>query len=260
MLEKNYHSIDVTVDQAVCIVTLNRPEARNALGLEMREELKDFFVSVKKANNIKVIVLTGTGLAFSAGGDLKALQNIELVSGRSRLQSGHEMIKSILDLEKPVIAAVNGVAAGAGTSVALACDFIVAAESSNFIQSFIKVGLVPDLGSLYFLPRLVGRHRALEMMLLGEKVSAKEMQNLGVVNRVVKDEEVLGEALIIARKLAENPVNAMGLTKRLTNKSILSDIDETFELEGFAQAMCFDSEDFKEGVSAFIEKRKPQFS
>ena len=150
MSDKGYEAINVRIDHAVCIVTLNRPEARNALGLEMREEIKDFFTSVKNNDEIKVIVLTGAGPAFSAGGDLKALQNIELVSGRRRLQSGHEMIKSILNLEKPVIAAVNGVAAGAGSSIALACDFIVAAESSFFIQSFIKVGLVPDLGFCLF--------------------------------------------------------------------------------------------------------------
>ena len=260
MFEKQYEAINLTEDQGVWVVTLNRPEVRNALGLDMREELLDFFTIAKKNDEIKAIVLTGAGQAFSAGGDLKALQSVDLLSGRKRLQASHELIKSMLDLEKPIIAAVNGVAAGAGVSIALASDLIVAAKSSFFIQSFIKVGLVPDLGSIYFLPRLVGRHRALEMMLLGDKVSAEEMLNLGVINRVEEDDAVLEEALVIARKLADSPATAMGLTKRLTNRSILPDIDQSLELEGFAQAMSFESEDFKEGVSAFLEKRKPQFT
>ncbi len=225
----------------------------------MREELTSFFNSIKDNDEVKVIILTGEGKAFSAGGDLSALRDIDAVSGRTRLQAGHKLIHSILDLEKPVIAAVNGVAAGAGVSLALACDIIVASVSTTFIQSFIKVGLVPDLGSIHFLPRLIGRHRALEMMLIGEKVSADEALKLGIINRTVSDESLLEEAHSLASRLAEGPAIAMGLTKKLTNRTILANINDTLELEGLAQGMCFETEDFKEGVQAFFEKRQPRF-
>ncbi len=259
MLDHAYENIKVEFENKVCVVTLNRPEIRNALGQEMREELRSFFTSIKDNDEVKVIIVTGEGKAFSAGGDLSALKTVDAVSGRRRLQAGHEMIHSILNLEKPVIAAVNGIAAGAGSSLALACDVIVATHSTSFIQSFIKVGLIPDLGSIYFLPRLIGRHRALELMLTGGKISADQAQQMGIINRIVPDDLLLEEAHSLAATLAEGPAIAMGLTKRLTNKSILAEISETLELEGFAQGMCFETEDFKEGVNAFFEKRKPQF-
>ena len=233
---------------------------RNALGLEMREELRNFFTEVKNNEDVKVIILTGEGKAFSAGGDLSALKEVDAISGRKRLQSGHEMIQSILNLEKPVIAAVNGVAAGAGVSLALACDMIIACHSAIFIQSFAKVGLIPDLGSIYFLPRLIGRHRALELMFLGEKISAEQAQTLGIVNRIVEDDMLTDEVYELANRLAEGPQMALGIMKKLVNRSVLEDLPESLELEGFAQAMCFESANFKEGVNAFFEKRKPVFN
>ena len=255
-----YQTIKTTIKNKICTVKLNRPEVRNALGLEMREELKDFFTVIKDRDDVKVIVLTGEGNAFSAGGDLSALKEVDAVSGRKRLQSGHEMIQSILNLEKPVIAAINGPAAGAGVSLALACDMIIASRSSILIQSFVQVGLIPDLGSIYFLPRLVGRHRALELMFLGEKITAQQAHNIGIINRVVETEALMDEVNALALKLAEGPDMALGLMKKLVNKSVLADINETFELEGFAQGMCFESSNFKEGVHAFFEKRKPIFN
>ncbi|MFJ8259302.1 enoyl-CoA hydratase/isomerase family protein [Peribacillus asahii] len=255
-----YENIDVTTENGVCTVKLNRPEVRNALGLEMREELKDFFTSVKQNDEVKVIVLTGEGKAFSAGGDLSALKEVDAVSGRKRLQAGHEMIHSIVNLEKPVIAAINGVAAGAGVSLAVACDMVIASRSASFIQSFAKVGLIPDLGGIHFLPKLIGRHRALELMFLGEKVSAEQAHDIGMINRVVEDERLMDEVHTLALQLAEGPDMALGFMKKLVNRSVLADLDETLELEGFAQAMCFESKDFKEGVQAFFEKRKPVFN
>ena len=255
-----YQTIKTTIKNKICTVKLSRPEVRNALGLEMREELKDFFTVIKDRDDVKVIVLTGEGNAFSAGGDLSALKEVDAVSGRKRLQSGHEMIQSILNLEKPVIAAINGPAAGAGVSLALACDMIIASRSSILIQSFVQVGLIPDLGSIYFLPRLVGRHRALELMFLGEKITAQQAHNIGIINRVVETEALMDEVNALALKLAEGPDMALGLMKKLVNKSVLADINETFELEGFAQGMCFESSNFKEGVHAFFEKRKPIFN
>ncbi|WP_172373802.1 enoyl-CoA hydratase/isomerase family protein [Sporosarcina jiandibaonis] len=255
-----YENIKVEIKNKVCVVTLNRPEVRNALGLEMREELISFFRTSKDNDEIKAIVLTGEGQSFSAGGDLSALKTVDAVTGRRRLQMGHELIHSILELEKPVIAAVNGAAAGAGFSLALACDLIVATHSTVFIQSFVKVGLIPDLGSIYFLPRLIGRHRALELMLVGERVSADKAQEMGIINRIVADDLLLKEVYSLASTLAEGPALAMGLMKKLTNRSVLADINETLELEGFAQGMCFESQDFNEGLNAFFEKRKPNFN
>ncbi|PIC64950.1 enoyl-CoA hydratase [Sporosarcina sp. P13] len=251
--------MSVNVERGVCVVTLNKPEIKNAIVQEMRDELLDFFSLVATDDNVKSIILTGKESVFSAGGDLKALQNLNSTQIRNRLKLSQGLIRSILNLEKPVIAVVNGVATGAGFSLAMACDIVYAAKSAVFIQGFIKIGVVPDMGSLYFLPRLIGRHRAMEMMLLGGKVNAEQMEKLGVVNVVHDDDKVLDEALIIARKLAASPRLAMGLTKKLTNSSVLSDIEDTFELEAFAQGMCFESEDFKEGVQSFFEKRKPVF-
>lgn len=255
-----YENIDVTIENGICTVKLNRPEVRNALVLEMRQELKDVFTSVKQNDEVKVVVLTGEGKAFSAGGDLSALKEVDAVSGRKRLQAGHEMIHSIVNLEKPVIAAINGVAAGAGVSLAVACDMIIASRSASFIQSFAKVGLIPDLGAIHFLPKLIGRHRALELMFLGEKVSAEQAHDIGMINRVVEDERLMDEVHALALQLAEGPDMALGFMKKLVNRSVLADLDETLELEGFAQAMCFESKDFKEGVQAFFEKRKPVFN
>ncbi|CAH0130718.1 Short-chain-enoyl-CoA hydratase [Peribacillus sp. Bi96] len=255
-----YNHIETSVENGVCLVTLNRPEIRNALVVEMREELSDFFKSLQHDAGVKAVILTGEGKAFSAGGDLSTLQGINAAAGRKRLQVGHEVIHSIMDLEKPVIAAVNGAAAGAGTSLALACDMIIAARSSFFVQSFLNVGLIPDLGSIHFLPRLIGRHRAMELMLLGERVTAEQAYEIGLINRVVEDGLLLDEASSIALKLANAPGMAMGLTKRLVNRSMHADISETFEFEGFVQGLCFESNDFQEGVSAFMDKRKPQFN
>lgn len=256
----DFNDILVTIDKGICTIKLNRPDVRNALGLTLRKELKEFFSSVKENDEIKVIVLTGEGKAFSAGGDLSSLKEIDAVKGRLRLQSGHEMIQAIIDLEKPVIAAVNGAAAGAGFSLALACDFIIAKRSSFFVQSFMNVGLVPDLGSIYFLPRLIGRQRALELMLLGDRVTAEQALSLGIINSVVEDESFEDAVYQISSRLAEGPGFAAGLTKKLVNRSVLANINETFELEGFAQGLCFESEDFKEGIRAFFEKRKPRFN
>ena len=256
----SYQNIQVTTNNGICIVKMNRPEVRNALGLEMREELRDFFIKAKNQIEIKVIVLTGEGKAFSAGGDLQALKQVDAVSGRKRLQSGHELINAMLNLEKPIIAAINGVAAGAGVSLAVASDIIIAKRSVRFIQSFINVGLIPDLGAIHLLPRLIGRHRALELMFLGEKISAEQAQAIGLINRVVEDDQFTDEVETLARRLADSPDMALGIMKKLVNRSVLSDINETMELEGFAQGLLFESENFKEGVNAFFEKRKPQFN
>ena len=254
-----YETISTDIQNGVCTVRLNRPEVRNALGLLTRNELRDFFTKASEDESIRSIILTGSGSAFSAGGDLSQMEGLDPIKGRKRLQSGHAMIQAMIQLEKPIIAAVNGAAAGAGVSVALASDMIVAASSSVFIQSFVHVGLIPDLGSIYFLPRLVGRHKAMELMMTGERISASEAHRLGIVNQVIDDEILLDEAQKLAQKLSDGPSHSIGLTKRLVNRSILSDIEHTLEEESLAQGICFQTDDFQEGRKAFFEKRKPNF-
>jgi 2-(1,2-epoxy-1,2-dihydrophenyl)acetyl-CoA isomerase len=257
----NYQMIQATISEnGICTLKLNRPEVRNALVLKMREELKDFFTEIQYKDEVKAIILTGEGKTFSSGGDLSALSEVDAVTGRMRMLASHELIRSILNLEKPVIAAINGAASGAGASLALACDLVIASRSTVIVQSFTKVGLIPDLGCMYFLPKLIGRQRALEFMFLGEKITAEQAQAIGMINRVVDDERLLEEANKLALQLSEGPQMALGFIKKLVNRSVTTDLDESLELEGFAQAMCFESADFKEGVQAFFDKRKPVFN
>lgn len=255
----NYENIAVTTETGISLVTLNRPEKRNAFSNGMRVELQHFFHKAKHDDSVKVIVLTGAGPAFCAGGDLSTMEKVDVVTGRKRILEGQELLLQMLNLEKPIIAALNGTAAGAGVSIALASDIIIASRSAKLIQSFVKVGLVPDLGALYLLPALVGRHRALEMTLLGEAVSAVEGKEIGIINRVVDDEKLLTEAKKVARQLAEGPRTSIGFIKKLVNRSSLTNLNDSLELEAFAQGVCFETEDFQEGVRAFFEKRMPEF-
>lgn len=255
-----YETIETVSENGICTVRLNRPERKNALDLQMRTELRNFFLSVREDEQVKIIILTGEGDVFSAGGDLSASQGIRAAAGRKRLQTGHELITAILQLEKPVIAAINGTAAGAGVSLALACDLVYAARNTRFIQSFVKVGLIPDLGAALLLPILIGRHRALELMYSGKSISAEEAFNMGMVNQVTDEADLIEEVHTAARGLIEGPHTAMGYMKKIVNQSVLSEISKTMELESFAQAVCFESKDFKEGAEAFFEKRKPVFN
>lgn len=256
----SFQHIETAVENHICFIKLNRPEIRNALVPEMRKELIELFQQIEQDHDVKAIILTGEGNTFSAGGDLSGLKNQDAISGRNRLKGGQELIQAILNLEKPVIAAVNGAAAGAGFSLALACDMVYAARSAFFIQSFVKVGLVPDLGAIHFLPRLIGPHRAKELMFMGDRISADRAYQLGLLNDIVDDHSLLDRVFSVAAKLAEGPSISIGLTKRLVNRNVNAGLDETLELEAFAQGFCFETEDFQEGVHAFFSKRSPQFN
>ncbi|MDF2680481.1 MAG: enoyl-CoA hydratase/carnithine racemase [Brevibacillus sp.] len=256
-----YEQLEVRVENKVGLIKMCRPDIRNAMIPELRRELHEALAQMEQDQQVNVLVLTGDGKAFCAGGDLGGMnRKMDAVTGRKRLLQSHELIRNILRLEKPVIAAVNGAAAGAGFSVALACDMIFAARSSFFVQSFVNVGLVPDLGAVYFLTSLLGPHRAKELMFTGDRVSAEKALELGVVNRVIDDESLMTEVGAIAEKMAKGPAISMGLTKAMVNRSILGQLHDTFEMEAFAQGLCFETEDFREGVKAFFEKRAPQFS
>lgn len=254
-----YQHIAVDIEKQIALIKLNRPEIRNALVTEMRKELIDVFQQVNRSKEIRAVVLTGMGRAFSAGGDLRTLQGVDAISGRDRLKVGHQVIQAILNVEKPIIAAVNGVAAGAGFSLALACDIVYASRSSTFIQSFAKVGLIPDLGSIHFLTQMLGPYKAKELMFTGEVLTAGQAFQLGLVNRVTEEEDLLDQVLVFAEKLSNGPGLALGLTKKLVNQNVNTMLDHTLELEAFAQGFCFETEDFREGVEAFFEKRLPCF-
>jgi 2-(1,2-epoxy-1,2-dihydrophenyl)acetyl-CoA isomerase len=240
---------------------MNSPENRNALSGRLRSELMQVLAQMEQDDGVKAIILTGAGKAFCAGGDISSMGGkADAGLGRKRMLATQELIHAIMNLEKPVIAAVNGPAAGAGFSLALACDLVLAARSAVFIQSFVHIGLVPDLGSVYFLTHLLGHHRAKELMLTGERISAEKGYQLGFVNQVVEDGQLVEQAQATAERLAKGPGVAIGLTKAMVNRTMMSQLSESLQLEAFAQGVCLQSEDLKEGVKAFFEKRPPRFS
>jgi 2-(1,2-epoxy-1,2-dihydrophenyl)acetyl-CoA isomerase len=208
---------------------------------------------------VRAVVLTGEGRAFCSGQDLSDVGENPDFSEILR-ERYNPIIEMLATLEKPVIAAVNGTAAGAGMSLALACDFRLAHEKANFIEAFVNIGLVPDSGSLYFLPRLVGHAKAMELAALGEKVKADEAEKLGLVTKVVADDQWENEVNAFAARLANMPTKAIGLIKRYMKMSWGNDLSEVLENEAYAQQIAGSSDDFAEGVQAFLEKRKPRFT
>ncbi len=254
-----YSYLKEEVRGKILLLALNAPEKRNALMMEMRNDLLEALSKAEQDDNIRAIVLTGEGKAFSAGGDLTALKELKALEGRKRLQASQPLIMKMLEIEKPIIAAVNGAAAGAGFSLTLLCDFIVASEQAFFVQSFVNVGLIPDFAALHFLPMLIGMQKAKELMFLGERVTAEEAERLGIVNRVAPADRLLDEAMEIAEKMASKAPISIGMTKKIMNHHLNRDLKTLLELEAQGQDICFQTEDFKEGVQAFFEKREPQF-
>ncbi len=259
-----YETIQYEARDAVCTITLNRPEVYNAFNEKMTAELLSAFKTAERDASIRALVVTGAGKAFCSGQDLKTLKD-NYVDGYvpvlgERLRKGYNpMILKMRTMEKPIIAAVNGVAAGAGCSLALAADLRIMAESATLIEVFVHVGLIPDCGSTYTLPRLVGMGKAFELCALGDKVSAKEALRLGLTNRVVADDAVAGQAHELACGLASLPTKAIGLTKRLLNQAFDHTLEEQLQAEAFIQETAGKTADHFEGVRAFIEKRKPEF-
>ena len=244
---------------SISILRLNKPEMRNALVMEMRRELLSALEKAESDDEIKCIILTGQDKAFSAGGDLSALKGLKPLEGRKRLQKSFPLLLKILEIEKPIIAAVNGAAAGAGFSLTLLCDLIIASDEAFFVQSFVNVGLIPDFAAIHFLPMLIGPHRARELMFLGEHISSFEAERLGIVNRVVPAESLLKETIDIAEKSTKKSSISIGMTKKMMNQHLHKDLKLLLELEAQGQDICFQTEDFKEGVKAFFEKREPNF-
>ena len=257
----SYQFLKYDFADGVATITLNRPDVYNALNDEITYELQAALKAVAKDERVRVVVLTGEGKAFCSGQDLKAASGDQK---RSFLQSLHKrynpIISAMRSLPKPIVCRLNGVAAGAGCSLALACDVIVAADEATLIEVFINIGLVPDSGSAYFLPRMVGMVKAFEMCSMGSRVKAAEAAAIGLINKAVPADQLDATVKSYTDYFANAPTKSIGLIKKMLSKSATSTLEEMLEYEAYCQEIAGTSHDYKEGVTAFLEKRKPQFS
>ncbi len=253
-------SVLLTVEKNIAFIRLNRPEKFNAFNREMALLLQQC-LNECQSPAVRCVYLVGNGKAFCAGQDLEEVTDIN-GPGMDKILKEHfnPIVKQIQALQKPVLAAVNGVAAGAGANIALCCDVIVAAQSASFIQAFSKIGLVPDSGGTFFLPRLIGWQKASALMMLGEKVSAAEAERLGMIYTVYEDEQFETAALQLAERLACLPTMGLALTKKALQLSFSNNVEAQLSVEDELQQQAAATNDFKEGVQAFIEKRKPIFT
>ncbi|GEP49386.1 2-(1,2-epoxy-1,2-dihydrophenyl)acetyl-CoA isomerase [Flavobacterium noncentrifugens] len=254
-------SIVLKTENNIAYITLNRPEVFNSFNREMALLMQQTLDDCANDTNVRAIVITGAGKAFCAGQDLKEVTTPELNPGFRKILEEHynPIISRIRTIEKPILAAVNGVAAGAGANIALACDIVIAAENAAFIQAFSKIGLVPDSAGTFFLPRLIGFQKASALMMLGDKVSATEALNLGMIYKFYPIAIFEEEIQKIAATLANMPTKAIGLTKKLLNESLSNNLQQQLALESDLQIEASSSNDYQEGVNAFMEKRMPEF-
>ncbi|MFF3731708.1 enoyl-CoA hydratase/isomerase family protein [Streptomyces sp. NPDC002476] len=262
-----------TTDNGVSWITLNRPEAMNAVTWDQRERVIALLAGASADPAVRAVVLTATGRGFCAGADLRGTpakgssapgtrapgDRVPGDVARTIRLGAQRLIAAVLDCEKPVIAAVNGTAAGIGAHLAFACDLVLAAESAKFIEVFVRRGLVPDGGGAYLLPRLIGPQRAKELMFFGDSLRAADAERLGLVNRVVPDGELAATARAWAERLAESPTRSIALTKQLVNASLESDRATAFAAEAMAQEINMTTHDANEGVAGFVERRAPKF-
>ncbi len=254
-----------SLDGTVATVAMNRPEALNALSLQLTLDLG---AAIRQAINddARAVVLTGNGRAFCSGGDLREMQSMWKREGRIEafledpLAALHDVIKLIRETPIPFIASVNGVCAGAGTNFALACDLVVAADNATFNEAFVRIGLSPDCGGTYFLPRAIGEKFAAELFMTGETVTAERALQIGMINRVVPVDDLAVTAAMFAEKLSKAPTGSVGRIKRMLNASFSNSLNDQLALEHECQIESGKSDDFKEGVAAFFEKRPPNFS
>jgi len=257
----SYTCLSLRIADGVATLALNRPEVYNALNDEITYEMQDALKAIAKDDAVRVVVLTGEGKAFCSGQDLKASAGQE---NRSFMDSLHKrynpIIRAMRNLPKPIVCRLNGVAAGAGYSLALACDVIVASEDATLIEVFVNIGLVPDSGSSYFLPRLVGMSRAFELCSMGTKVKASEAAAMGLVSMVVPADQLDTAVKRYTDYYAQAPTKAIGLIKKMLNKSATSTLEEMLDYEAYCQEIAGSSADYKEGVKAFLEKRKAVFT
>ncbi len=256
----DYSTILYEVKNNTCWITLNRPDVLNAFNEELTTDLHDALKSAEKDDNVRCIVITGAGRGFCSGQDLKSHSGEERRSLKDSLVRRYNpIIRRMRNMDKPIIAMINGVAAGAGCSLALACDMRVMAESASLVEVFIRIGLVPDSGAHWFLVRHVGLAKAFELAALGDKIDAQQALDLGLVNKLTSDDSLQKETEELAQRLAQSPTKAIGLIKRALNKSVHSDLESILEYESYLQEIASLTDDHKEGVQAFVEKRKPEY-
>lgn len=264
----SFNTLLVAVEAGVQTITLNRPDSLNAYNEQMSVELSTALKTASKSDAVRCVLLTGAGRAFCSGQDLAEIKDRYAPENEGRetdfaahlRQKFNPIVTRLRTLEKPVVAAVNGIAAGAGASFAFACDLRVCARSAAFAMAFTGIGLVPDSAACFTLLQHVGYARAAEMLLLGEKISATQAHEFGLVNRVVEDAELADRARELTQKLAAMPTRAIGLTKRLLNAAWTATLDDQLEHEAFLQFTAGNTADHREGVRAFLEKRKPNFT
>ncbi len=255
---KTYDNIEFTVNNGVGIITLNRQEVLNSFNFEMANDTLEALYICKEDATIRAIILTANGRGFCAGQDLeeatrKGGPSIEAIVDHTY----NPIMKLIRNIEKPILCAVNGIAAGAGANIALACDITIAAKSAKFIQSFSNIGLVPDSGGTFTLPRLIGMQRATALMFMGNKVSAEEAKEMGMIYNTVADEDLMPTVIKMAETLATRPTKGIGLTKRALNQAFTNTFEEQLQVERDLQATAAKTEDHQEGLKAFFEKRMP---
>ncbi len=261
-----FHNILYRVEQGIAVISFNRPKALNAMTLELMEELGQAFDAAAADEAVRALVLTGEGRGFSTGADLAATSDNPPLDLQGRLDLGfvldryyNPLILKMRELPKPIIAAVNGVAAGAGANLALMADLTVAARSASFLQAFVNVGLIPDAGGTWILPRAIGPQRAMGLALMGEKLSAEQAKEWGLIWSVVDDEQLMPTVMGMARRLAEGPAVAIERIKRAIHAAADNELDRQLDLESDLQRDCGQSQDFMEGAMAFVQKRKPNF-
>jgi enoyl-CoA hydratase/carnithine racemase len=259
-----YKCLLFEAQDGIATLTLNRPERLNALGDTLRDDLHDAIEQASGDAGIRAMIITGAGRGFCAGGDVKAMHEAR-EAGRERAlidriaPSRDRVLQLMRDAPQPIIAAVNGPAAGAGMNLALGCDIRIASTAAKFGQAFVRRGLHPDWGGTYFLPRLVGAAKACELIFTGDRLGAEEAYRLGIVNAVVSPEELMATTYALARKIAAGPPIAIRLAKRAIYRNMEADLRASLEFETFAQNICADTEDAREGARAFVEKREPKF-
>lgn len=259
----NFETISLSIEDGVALLALNRPDRLNSFNADMHEEVRQAMKAIKKDESVRCLVLTGNGRGFCAGQDLSdrnVAADVEMPDlGVSVEKNYNPLVRTLRDLPMPVICAVNGVAAGAGANLALVCDIVVAARSASFVQGFSKIGLVPDSGGTWTMPRLVGTARAKALMLLSEKVTAEQAEEWGMIWKCVDDEALMDEVMVMARKLAKQPTKGFDFTLRAVNAANTNTLDEQLDLERDLQRMAGRTDDYREGVAAFMEKRAPEF-